>query len=71
MSDSFNDSYYGVIYYKNGTKKELGACHGGNAELAAERMTAMQFDQELIFWERSGQPDFFKPSRYEVKRYNR
>lgn len=60
-------AFYGVIYFRDGTKRELGCHSGGAAEQSAERDTAMQFDQAMRNWERSGLPDFFKPTRYEVK----
>ena len=62
--------YYGVIYFKNGIKRETGTFSGAGAEQSAERQTAMQFDQEMKNWERSGLPDVFKPTRYEVKSSN-
>ena len=39
--------YYGVIYFKNGTKRETGGFSGPGAEQSCERHTAMQFEQYM------------------------
>lgn len=56
-------TYYGVIYFKNGTKRELGKCSGPGAAQAAERQAAMEFDKCT----KMAASDHFKPTRYEVK----
>ena len=58
------ESYYGVIYFKDGRKVETGKVTGGpTAAQLCERQTAMQFEQYM----RTAISDHFKPSRYEVK----
>ena len=39
--------YYGVIYFKDGTKVELGTHSGAGAETAAERHAAQEFDMYM------------------------
>jgi hypothetical protein len=40
------ESYYGVIYFKDGRKVETGKATGGpTAAQICERQTAMQFEQ--------------------------
>lgn len=56
-------TYYGVIYFKNGTKRELGKCSGPGAEKTAERQAAMEFERSM----KIAVSDHFKPTRYEVK----
>lgn len=58
------DYYYGVIYFKNGTKLETGSFSGSGAEQQCERATAELFDMKM----RTATHDFFKPTRYEVKK---
>ena len=60
-------TYYGVIYFRDGSKRELGYHSGAGAEQSAERDAAMQFDEAMRVWQRSGAHEFFKPTRYEVK----
>ena len=62
------ETYYYVIYYANGTKRESGGFSGVAADTSAERQGAMEFQRELDNWRRSGMSDFFKPMRYEVRR---
>lgn len=58
------DTFYGVIYYKNGGKKQLGYCSGAGAEQQCERQTAQQFEIE----KKLSTSEFSKPTRYEVKK---
>ena len=58
------DTYYGVIYFRDGRRIETANCCGAGAEQNAERMTAQQFDQYM----RTATHDVFKPTRYEVKK---
>ena len=58
------DTYYGVIYFKNGTKKETGNFSGPGAVQNCERETARRFEREMKF----AVSDFFKPTRFEVKK---
>ena len=58
------ESYYGVIYFKDGRRVETGKFTGGpGAAQICERQTAMQFEQYM----RTAVSDHFKPTRYEVK----
>ena len=57
------ESYYGVIYFKDGRKVETGTFSGPCADQACERATAQQFHQYI----RTAISDRFKPTRYEVK----
>lgn len=54
------ESYYGVIYFKNGKISKTGYF---NNEVSCERATAKEFEQYM----RTAISDYFKPSRYEVK----
>ena len=54
------ESYYGVIYFKNGRTATTGIYN--NAQ-SCERDTCRQFDQYM----KTAISDLFKPSRYEVK----
>lgn len=54
------ESYYGVIYFKNGRTATTGIYN--NAQ-SCERDTCRQFDQYM----KTASSDLFKPSRYEVK----
>lgn len=56
-------TYYGVIYFKDGSKKELSRCSGPGADKTAERQAAMAFEQCM----KHAASDRFKPTRYEVK----
>ena len=58
------DYYYGVIYYKDGRKEETGTFSGPGAEASCERQTAMLFENRA----RTAINDYFKPSRYEVRK---
>ena len=57
-------TYYGVIYFKNGTKEETGGFSGAGAEQSCERHTAQLFEMRT----KTAISDFFKPTRYEVKK---
>lgn len=58
------ESYYGVIYFKDGRKVETGKVTGGpGAAQICEQQTARQFEQYM----RTAISDHFKPTRYEVK----
>lgn len=59
-------SYRGVMYFANGTTRELSVWNGYGPE-QAEREAAREFNIALQQWERSGMSDFFKPTRYDVK----
>ena len=54
------ESYYGVIYFKNGRQEKTGFY---NTAQSCERDTCRMFDQYM----KTAISDFFKPSRYEVK----
>ena len=54
------ESYYGVIYFKNGNTVKTGFYN--NAQ-SCERDTCRQIDQYM----KTAISDFFKPTRYEVK----
>lgn len=54
--------YYGVIYFKNGTKRETGGFSGAGAEVSCERHTAMMFEQYM----KQAIAPAFEPSRYTV-----
>ncbi len=54
------ESYYGVIYFRNGNTVKTGLY---NNEKSCERDTCRQFDQYM----KTAISDFFKPTRYEVK----
>ena len=54
------ESYYGVIYFKNGNTVKTGFYN--NAQ-SCERDTCRQFDQYM----KTAISDFSKPTRYEVK----
>ncbi len=56
-------TYYGVIYFKNGTKRETGTFSGAGADVSCERHTAQQFEQ----YQKMAVNDAFRPTRYEVK----
>ena len=56
--------YYGVIYTRNGNRVETGSFSGPGAEISCERHTQMRFEQ----MEKQAISDFFKPTRYEVKK---
>lgn len=58
------DTYYGVIYYKDGRKEQTGTFRGPGAEMSCERHTARLFEDRT----RTAISDRFKPSRYEVKK---
>ena len=58
------DTFYGVIYFKDGTKREVHPCSGCGAEQQCERATAMEFE---TLKKRAIHPDF-EPTRYEVKK---
>lgn len=58
------ESYYGVIYFRNGTKRETGLFSGPGAEQSCERHTAQQFDQYM----KQAIAKAFEPTRYEVRR---
>ena len=58
------ESYYGVIYFRDGRRVETSKVTGGpGAAQICERQTAMQFEQYM----RTAVSDHFKPTRYEVK----
>ncbi len=57
------ETYYGVIYFKDGRKYETGNCSGAGAEQMCERLTAQQFEQ----FKKTAVSDFFMPTRFEVK----
>lgn len=57
------ETYYGVIYFKDGHKVETAFCSGPCADRTCEAQTAREFDQ----WMKVAVSDFFKPTRYEVK----
>ena len=61
---SLMDTYYGVIYFKDGTKRETGGFSGPGAEQSCERHTRQQFDQYM----RQSINPRFEPSRYEVRK---
>ena len=52
--------YYGVIYFKDGSKRELGR---STSESSAERQACQAFEQAM----KTAISDWFKPTRYEVK----
>lgn len=54
------ESYYGVIYFKNGRTEKTGLY---NNEQSCERDTCRLFEQYM----RTITNDYFKPSRYDVK----
>ena len=58
------DTYYGVIYFRDGRRLEVATWTGAGAEQSCERQTVMIFDQYM----RTAMNDFFKPTRYEVKK---
>jgi hypothetical protein len=58
------ETFYGVIYFKDGTKEETGGFSGAGAEQSCERATQRQFEMKL----KTAINDRFKPSRYEVKK---
>ncbi len=58
------ETYYGVIFFKDGRKVETGGFSGPGAEQSCERHTRQQFDQYM----RHAVSPFFEPSRYEVRR---
>ena len=57
------ESYYGVIYYKDGRKEETGNFSGPGADRSCERETARRFEMKT----KLAVSDYFKPTRYEVK----
>lgn len=57
------EGYYGVVYFKDGTKRVTGTCYGAGAERQAERQAAQMFEQ----FKRMAVSDFFMPTRFEVK----
>ena len=57
------DSYYGVIYFKDGTKVETAFWDGPGAEEQCERQTQQEFEQ----YKATAIDPHFEPSRYEVK----
>ena len=58
------ETFYGVIYFKDGRKEETGNFSGAGAEQSCERATQQQFEIRL----KTAINDHFKPSRYEVKK---
>lgn len=58
------ETYYGVIYFKDGHKRETGGFTGPCAEQSCERVTSLQFEQ----YKKSAINPLFEPSRYEVKK---
>lgn len=54
------ESYYGVIWFKNGHQVKTGLF---NNERSCERATCQQFEQYM----KTAIADCFRPSRYEVK----
>ena len=58
------DTYYGVIWFKNGAKRETGGFSGAGAEISCERETQRQFEQYM----RMATSPEFEPSRYEVRK---
>jgi hypothetical protein len=56
------DTYYGVIYFKDGSKKEVGNFSGPGAEQTCERQTQQLFERYLAI---AAHPRF-EPSRFQV-----
>lgn len=58
------ESYYGVIYFRNGTKRETNLFSGFGADLICEKYTQRQYEVYMkVAVNRN-----FEPCRYEVKR---
>jgi len=57
------ETYYGVIYFKDGHTVETGGFSGPGAEKSCERHTYMMFEQYM----KTAISPFFEPSRYIVK----
>ena len=58
------DTYYGVIYFKNGNREQTGTFSGAGAAQQCERQTAQLFAMRS----KTAVSDLFKPTRYEVKK---
>ncbi len=58
------ETYYGVIYFRDGHKEETGCFNGPGAEQSCERETCRRFEEA----QRRAISDHFLPSRYEVKK---
>lgn len=58
------ETYYGVIYYKNGAKEQTGTFSGAGADQQCERHTSQLFAMKT----KMAVSDMFKPTRYEVKK---
>ena len=58
------DTYYGIIFFKNGTSKVVITSNGLGAEQICERTCA----RELERYRNHAVSDFFMPTRYEVRK---
>ena len=59
------ENYYFVIYFADGSSRKSGSF---NYESSAERAGAQEFQRQIDIWRSGGAQEFFKPTRYEVKR---
>lgn len=57
------ETYYGVIYFKNGRIVKTGGFSGPGAARSCEIRTAQMFEQ----YKKTAISAHFEPSRYEVK----